>query len=665
MIIRLLSLLLILHLCVVEAFAGANVAARDISIYSGRDLVVQSRQNISNSSSSGWNASVTFSPTGVPVGGSLSGSSASANRQYTDTPTTIIGENSLDIYTEGRTWLVGSILDVSNSVDETQVVSAFDFDGRYNGNAARGLSLNTGQFVFDNLNDVDQAESISGGVSVGVSGNGSSSFGTTPFAYSYHDRQGITFATVGEGAIRVRDVVDGNVFDFRALNRNANDAQRLIRDESFELNLPAIELSSLSQNLQDSREFFAGLSEERAFIRRVPGISNEEIQSILNGAQGETLRRLVNSPNFKRYIQNKERIENFLRRLGETFNGSLTQDDIDDTRTCLVFGLCNSRSSYVFGLGSGRGFVEDFLEAVTPDFRENVTDPVNENIVLPLSEFIERHQIAQRAIGAVQAAGGLAELGIATVGTPACTLGSGGAGAALCSVGGYLLLVDGIDNVGTGLTIAIFGEDLLLARTYAATAIADGLGASNQTQELVATVSENAAIAGTVTAATVGTVRVGTRLFKDVGKQLFIPDSLVHVSKAHSVNTITPNVRFGGGNRNTPKTIAVGNVDLNADIDEINTGRAILLNNGDILTSSGRVWGRHTGSGETGVFPRSGPGLVNLTQAEFSVFRMMLPSGGLTGNARKSFDGLTNANNAGLNAGSEQRLINLYNSRAN
>ena len=288
-------------------FAGANVAATDISIYSGRDLVVQSRQNISNSESSGWNASVTFSPAGIPVGGSFSGSSANANRQYTDTPTTIIGENSLDIYTEGRTWLVGSILDVSNSVDETQVVSAFDFDGRYTGNAARGLSLNTGQFVFDNLNDVDQSESISGGINLGYdaqarNGEGALSYGTTPFAYSYHDRRGITFATVGEGAIRVRDVADGNVFDFRALNRNANDAQRLIRDESFELNLPAIELSSLSQNLQDSREFFAGLSEESNFIREAINSDRAILEAAL-GLRGETLRNLVKSPGFSRNIR--------------------------------------------------------------------------------------------------------------------------------------------------------------------------------------------------------------------------------------------------------------------------------------------------------------------------------------------------------------------------
>lgn len=292
-----------------NTFAGANVAARDISIYSGRDLVVQSRQNVSNSESSGWNASVTINPAGIPVGGSFGFNDANSNREYTDTPTTIIGENSLDIYTEERTWLVGAVLDVTNSVGEDEVISSFDFDGRYTGEEARGLSLNTGSFVFDNLNDVDQSESISGGVSIGLSTNqagtavtGVSSFGTTPFAYSYHDRQGITFATVGEGLIQVRDVADGEAFDFRDLNRDTDDVQRLIKDESFEINLPAIQLSSLTQNLKDARAAFTGLSEEGALVREAANNERAILEAAL-GLRGEALRRFVQTPGFRNRLK--------------------------------------------------------------------------------------------------------------------------------------------------------------------------------------------------------------------------------------------------------------------------------------------------------------------------------------------------------------------------
>jgi hypothetical protein len=56
---------------------------------------------------------------------------------------------------------------------------------------------------------------------------------------------------------------------------------------------------------------------------------------------------------------------------------------------------------------------------------------------------------------------------------------------------------------------------------------------------------------------------------------------------------------------------------------------------------------------------------VDLTQAEFKVFLEMIESGGLAGNARKAFDGMMQAGNGGLNAASEQKLIDLFNSRVN
>ncbi|MCP4994930.1 MAG: hypothetical protein GY934_14270, partial [Gammaproteobacteria bacterium] len=75
--------------------AGANVAANDIYLYTGGDLVVQSRQNVSTSSSSGWDFSVTFNGSAI-TGASFSVNGADANRTYTDTPTTISAENTLD-----------------------------------------------------------------------------------------------------------------------------------------------------------------------------------------------------------------------------------------------------------------------------------------------------------------------------------------------------------------------------------------------------------------------------------------------------------------------------------------------------------------------------------------------------------------------------------------
>ena len=67
----------------------------------------------------------------------------------------------------------------------------------------------------------------------------------------------------------------------------------------------------------------------------------------------------------------------------------------------------------------------------------------------------------------------------------------------------------------------------------------------------------------------------------------FRPSRPVHISEAHPVNSITSKTRFGAGNRTSLKTIAKGDIDVSADIAEINAGQATELPNHDIRTSSG------------------------------------------------------------------------------
>ena len=141
----------------------------------------------------------------------------------------------------------------------------------------------------------------------------------------------------------------------------------------------------------------------------------------------------------------------------------------------------------------------------------------------------------------------------------------------------------------------------------------------------------------------------------------FQPSSPVGISDSHSVDTIGPNTRFGAGNRNTPKTIAMGGVDLQGDIDAINNGQGILQADGQILAPSGRTYGTHPDSAT--IYPTAGPGLVNLTQAEFQIYRQMLSSGGLQGNALRAFEGQMAAGNPGLSADSAGRLTQLFNSK--
>ena len=136
-------------------------------------------------------------------------------------------------------------------------------------------------------------------------------------------------------------------------------------------------------------------------------------------------------------------------------------------------------------------------------------------------------------------------------------------------------------------------------------------------------------------------------------------------SESHSINTISSKTRFGGGNRNTSKTVAEGNINLSADVAEINSGKAKFNNEtNEYLTSSGRVYGIHDSTSDR-VFPKSGPGLVSLTQAEFGILTNMIDSGGLIGKAQKQLNGLLKSGNKGVSSDSRDKLIKLYNSRSN
>jgi hypothetical protein len=140
-----------------------------------------------------------------------------------------------------------------------------------------------------------------------------------------------------------------------------------------------------------------------------------------------------------------------------------------------------------------------------------------------------------------------------------------------------------------------------------------------------------------------------------------IPGISVGMNPAHSVNTIKVDTDFGGGKS---KTVAIGEVNTGTDITEIQNGMAVRLNNGDILTSSGRIYGIHT-DGNNRVFIRAGsPGTIELTKGEFKLYTLMLKSGGLQGKALQFYENTMSINKpSGLDFNSPQKLINLYDSR--
>lgn len=138
----------------------------------------------------------------------------------------------------------------------------------------------------------------------------------------------------------------------------------------------------------------------------------------------------------------------------------------------------------------------------------------------------------------------------------------------------------------------------------------------------------------------------------------FRPERPVSMSDAHSANTIKPKTRFGKGQ---VKTIAKANVDTKAELDMINRGEGKLLDNGDIMVPSGRIYGTHPGSDT--IFLRGGPDTVQLTQAEFGIYTRMLENGGLSGSALRMMEGYISSSNGGINPGSQARLQDLFSSR--
>lgn len=63
----------------------------------------------------------------------------------------------------------------------------------------------------------------------------------------YSNTQGLTFATVGEGEIRVRDYED---FDFSALNRDVDNVQRVTSRQYIDLEIPGINLAKLAEDVR-------------------------------------------------------------------------------------------------------------------------------------------------------------------------------------------------------------------------------------------------------------------------------------------------------------------------------------------------------------------------------------------------------------------------------
>jgi Pretoxin HINT domain/Hemagglutinin repeat len=254
-------------------FAGANVSGTDIYLDAGRDLVVASRQNKTDSNSQGFNFSVSFNPSLMPTGGSLGGSFGEANRLYTDTPTTIIAAETLDAYVGNSTFLLGAMLN----------------------SKAGKLKLDTGNFVFDHYGDKDYEQKISAQLNINLTNPTNSDANGS---YYYHDKQGVTYATVGAGTITVRNKQTGPGTSLLALNRDAANLQRVVKDETINITIPTVNLVKVLEDIKKAGNVISALAADvPAEIKaQSTQVQDQFINQLLRGRTAAEARAFVTSP---------------------------------------------------------------------------------------------------------------------------------------------------------------------------------------------------------------------------------------------------------------------------------------------------------------------------------------------------------------------------------
>ncbi|WP_322864768.1 hemagglutinin repeat-containing protein (plasmid) [Aquicoccus sp. G2-2] len=258
---------------------GANLAAPDIYLDVGNDLIVQSRQNTSDSNSFGFNFSISTS-------GAFSGgiSLADANRNYTETPTTIVAQERLSIYTGATTYLLGAGL-----WSET-------------GN----LDLDTAVLVFDNYDD--SATSTSGGLNVSLNFQETlASARDASGSLAYSNTQAITYATIGAGNITVREAHADFTVD--ALNRDPDNMQQVLSSTNFSIEIPGINLVRWTEQVEDTVNLIEAIRTNVPDHVRAEGAQavDQYRDLILRGATGLEAARLVSTPEFRQALNLRRR----------------------------------------------------------------------------------------------------------------------------------------------------------------------------------------------------------------------------------------------------------------------------------------------------------------------------------------------------------------------
>ncbi|MFT4302531.1 MAG: hemagglutinin repeat-containing protein, partial [Desulfovibrio sp.] len=314
--------------------AGGNLTAKDVDMTVGRNLTVASMQNSSSSQSSSYNAgaSVTVgygADVSVTQGANLGFGFQNSNGKAVGEQTSILGGNSVNIYTENNTHVAGAIIAALND----------------------NLKLNTGTLSYENIVGKTTETGISAGIKwkqsftpegeaqpatdFGESGqpglvnqpavkekgselypeakpwmttlvdsqkdwqkkwinfktNTLHNVSPDKFSYSYKETTQTAYATIGNGEITVRNTPGQSL---EGLNRDPDNAMRTETTAKIDINLaPAFSYVDTALNPNTTTDILNGLNDlsvdPGSFLQRV-------FAGLLGGNKNKAAAKGNNSP---------------------------------------------------------------------------------------------------------------------------------------------------------------------------------------------------------------------------------------------------------------------------------------------------------------------------------------------------------------------------------
>ena len=182
-----------------------------------------------------------------------------------------------------------------SAFNKAKSLALFRSAGKATRSKTKKLKLDTGDLVYDNYVDKDLSIAVSASLSIDpknlAAWRGSASA-------QYKNVTGITFATLGDGAVTIRNRPN---LDYSALNADPANMQRITKSTSFSIDVPELNLAALSKDIADSRNFMNTLTANIPTEIRKKGKAATDYYEdfLLNGASNKVLREFVSSGMFE------------------------------------------------------------------------------------------------------------------------------------------------------------------------------------------------------------------------------------------------------------------------------------------------------------------------------------------------------------------------------